>query len=92
MDSVDNSFEFSTEENVCANDVPETDAEAVEVGTNDLSINNSVVVLLKTFMVVSVVDIDCNEDDNACSVELEIVLVPVVLISVTNVVLVSDND
>jgi hypothetical protein len=61
------------------------------VGTNDVSTNNPVVVVLKIFIVVSVVDIVCEEDDNECSVELEIVLVVVVLISVRNVVLVSDN-
>jgi hypothetical protein len=68
------------------------DAKAVEGGTNDVSSNNSVVVVLNIFIVVSVVGIVCNEDDNECSVELETVLVVVVLISVRNVVLISDND
>jgi len=93
MDAVDNSFIYSTEESVLCNDVSELDAKAVEVGTNDVSTNSSVVVVLKIFIVVSVVDIVCEEDDNRCSVELEIVLVVLVVpISVTNVVLVSDND
>jgi hypothetical protein len=88
MDAVENSFICSTEESVLCNDVSEMDATAVEVGTNDVSTDNPVVVVLKIFIVVSVVDIVCSEDDNDSSVELEIVLVAVVLISVKNAVLV----
>jgi hypothetical protein len=93
MGTVDTSFLYSTEEIVLCNDVSEMDATAVEVGTNDVSSNNSVVVVLNIFIIVSVVDIVCEEDDNECSVELEIVLVVVVVpISVRNVVLIADND
>jgi hypothetical protein len=46
-------------------------AKAVAVGTNDVSINNAVVVIVKMFFVVSVVDIVCNEDDKDSSVVLE---------------------
>ncbi len=52
MNSVDNSFICSTEEGVLSNDVSEMDAEAVEVGTNGVSINNSVVVVSKISIVV----------------------------------------
>jgi len=93
MDAVDNSFIYPTEESVWCNDVSEMDAKAVEVGTNDVSNNNSVFVVLKIFIVVPVVGIVCKEDDNGCPVKLEIVLVVVVVpISGKNVVLVSDND
>jgi hypothetical protein len=92
MGAVDTSLLYSTEESVLCNDVSERDATDVEVGTNDLSINNSVVVLLNIFIVVSVFGIVWKDDDNDSSVELEIVLVVVVPISVSNVVLISDND
>jgi len=92
MDAVDNSFIYSTEESVLCNDVSKMDATAVEVGTKDVSTNNSVVVAFKIFIVVSVVGIVCDEDDNDCSVELEIVLVVLVPISVRTVVLISEND
>ncbi len=68
------------------------DAEAVEVGTNGVSINNSVVVVPKISIVLSLVDIGCDEDNKEYSVEVEIILVAVVSISVKNVVVVSDDD
>ena len=38
---------------------------------NDVSTNNCVVVGLKIFVVVSLVDVGCNEDNKGCSVELK---------------------
>jgi hypothetical protein len=54
------------------------DVEAVEVETNDVSTNNSVVVVPEIFIVVSLVDIGCDEDNKEYSVEFEIILVVVV--------------
>jgi hypothetical protein len=68
------------------------DAEVVEVGTNDVSINNSVVVVPNISIVVSLVDIGCDEDNKEYSVELEITVVVLVSISEKNVAFVSDND
>jgi hypothetical protein len=68
------------------------DAKAVEVETNDVATNNSVVVVPKISIVVSLVDIGCDEDKKEYSIELDIILVAVVSISLNNVVLVSDDD
>jgi len=54
------------------------DTEAVEVGTNDVSTNNSVLVVPKIFIFVSLVDIGCDEDNKEYSFEFEIILVVVV--------------
>jgi len=56
------------------------DAGAVEVGRDDASTNNSVVLVVKIFIVVSVVDIVCIEDDTDFSVVLEIISLVVVFI------------
>ena len=88
MVTVDNSFVCSIDESVCCKGIPEVDATTVEVGTDDVSTNNSVVAVLKIFIVDSLVAVDSDEDNSECSVELERVLVVVVPTSVKNAVLV----
>jgi len=51
------------------------DVEAVEVGTNDVSSDNSVAVVPRISIVVSLVDTGCDEDNKEYSVEAEIILV-----------------
>jgi len=89
MDPVDSSFICSIEESVECSGRSERDLTVDEVGRNDVSSNKSVdVVVVNISIVVPLVDMGCDEDDNDCSVELEIMLVVPVSISEKNVLLV----
>jgi hypothetical protein len=63
------------------------------VGINDVSVRNSVLVVLKIPIVVPlVVGIGCNDDDTEYSGEIAILFTVVASILVKSAVLVSDKD
>jgi hypothetical protein len=68
MDAVDSSFVCSTEESVYCSEASEIDTTVAELEPSDIC---SVVVVVKTSIVVSLVEVNCNEDERECSVELE---------------------
>jgi hypothetical protein len=77
---------------VCSDATTDIDTTAVEVGTNVVSTNNSVVAVLKLSVAVSLVDVGCIEDVTTYSVDRKGALLLVVSISFKTMALVSDNS